>query len=105
MIVMQNNDALTRRSTVLIFIEPDNLARMEKADPITLMPQTAGGVLAGVAFPYSLRVVIAYEPEPERLYDMMKAGLGFENFLNYAERGYEFKATDGLRAGREGGNA
>lgn len=78
---------------------------MAEADPLTLMPQFHGGALSGVAFPYNLRVVIAYEPEPGKLHEMVQAGASFEEFIRYAERGYQFKAPDGLRVARDGGSA
>jgi len=109
MIVMLYNDEHHQRSTLLVVLEPDNLERMKKADPISLMPQEFGGILHEVNYPSRLRVLIGYEADAGELYQMMQNRASPLDILSYIERGYKFTATDGKFvppvAHREGGDA
>ena len=93
MIVFQN-DHPNGESSLVIVIEQDNLIRMQKGDPITLMSKPLGGILDAVHHPAHFRVFVAYQQDSGRAYEFLqrqdKAGL-----MRYLMRGLQLTATDG----------
>jgi hypothetical protein len=89
MIVTVINDPTEQQSILIVVLEPDNLKRMKKADPITMETKgPLGGVLPPIDYPQKFAVVIAAEEEEEtKLYQA--AGDG--SLLHYIMRGYKFK--------------
>lgn len=83
-------------SFLIIIIERENLDRMREADPITLESKTRGGqILARVANPHNLSIVIAYEEDEVELYKLLRAG-DAAAILRYVERGRKWNPeTDG----------
>jgi hypothetical protein len=83
-----NNDA-SQESFLIVVIQPQNLERMRKADPITLEPDRLGGLLPTVKYPARLRVLIAYEEDEVEVYRL--GNLGFEQLFKYLLRGFKWK--------------
>lgn len=100
MILVQTDNDEARESILVIMIEPDNLHRMEQADPVTL-ESGRGGFLKSVKYPDSLRVVIAYEADPGRFYEMVQQGRTAD-LIRDLMRGYHFTQADGKRAAGAG---
>ena len=94
MIFLQADNDHDRETMIVIVIEPDNLHRMEQADPITLEVAQRGGMLKPVKYPEGLRLMIAYEPEPGRFYEMIQQGRTVD-MLRDLMRGYKFQSKDG----------
>jgi len=94
MIVFQTEDHAKGESILVIVIEPDNLVRMEKGDPVTLTSRQLGGSLEAVSYPARFRVVVTYEQDSGRLYEFLqrqdRAGL-----MRYLMRGYQLTGSDG----------
>jgi hypothetical protein len=93
MVIFQAESKLISESLLVIVIEPDNLERMESADPVTLKSKQLGGLLLPVEHPDNLRVIVAFERESGRVYEFLqrqdRGGL-----LQYLMRGYELRGTD-----------
>jgi hypothetical protein len=99
MIVMQMDNDEDRETIIVIIIEPENLHRMEQADPITLQSGAErGGFLKTITFPDKLRMIIGYEAEPGRFYEMLQQGRTAD-MLRDLMRGYQFTEIDGKRSG------
>jgi hypothetical protein len=92
-------------STLLIIVlEADNLQRMEKADPITLEVGVPGSILRPIKYPNRVRLLIAYEKDAGRIYQMIREGRDPE-LLQHLMRGYSYTKLDGgvaLRVPKEG---
>jgi hypothetical protein len=106
MATLINNDE-RRESYLVIVIQPDNLARMQKSDPITLETQALGGVLPEAKYPDRLAVLVAYEEDEVALYKAAQTG-DFGDILRLLHRGYKFKRDEdgthrafSINAGRE----
>jgi hypothetical protein len=102
MIMSMVNLELELRSVLLVIIEKDNLERMQKADPVTLESFARGGGLQYPAFPRNLSVLIAYEEDQPKLYELAKAANkdaeGVMALFKYLERGREFiEGKDGMK--------
>jgi len=91
------NDPQLQRSTLVVVIEKDNLARMEKADPVTLFPCDEGGALQRPEYPQKLSCMISYEPDSGELYSILNQN-NSKALLLYLTRGYQFTPIDGKRA-------
>lgn len=83
-----------RKQTILyVIIERENLARMEKADPITLESIAEGGMLPAPRYPANFSVLIAYEPDSEELYKMAQRP---PMLIRWLERGRKYiRGLDG----------
>jgi hypothetical protein len=88
------------RSVLVVVIEADNLERMKKADPITLESFLQGGGLKPPMFPLNMSVLIAYEDDQPKLYELAREGHtpeGTKALFDYLERGRVFiEGKDGL---------
>jgi len=92
---MLNVDEL-QQSILVVVIESGNLRRMELGDPATLESTNNGGVLTPPRYPQNFNVLIAYDPDEKKLYEMA-AKLSAIEFLRYLERGRKFyKEIDGV---------
>jgi hypothetical protein len=89
MIVASFNIEEQRRSVLVVIIEPDNLNRMHKADPITLESILDGGVLPPPRFPNNFGILIAYEEDQPQLLAIAKSH-DFGALIRYLERGRVF---------------
>jgi hypothetical protein len=79
------------RTVLAVVIEPDNLARMQQADPITIESAGRGGVMPPyLPYPFNTSLLIAYEADPTRIYELARQQ-DIEGLLRYLERGFEFK--------------
>jgi hypothetical protein len=87
------NDDERQESYLLVIIEPDNLKRMRKADPITLETVAMHGVLPTVKYPERLAVLIAYEEDEVALYKAAQTG-SFADMLQFVSRGYKFNRDE-----------
>lgn len=88
-----------KQSILVVVIESGNFRRMELGDPCTLESTNNGGVLAPPTYPLNFNVLIAYDADEKKLYEMAK-GDAFE-FLRYLERGRKFyKEIDGVENSR-----
>jgi hypothetical protein len=91
---MLNIDQL-KQSVLIVVVESGNVRRMELGDPCTLESINNGGVLTPPHYPLNFNVLIAYETDEKKLYEMAK-GNPIE-FLRYLERGRKFyKEIDGV---------
>jgi hypothetical protein len=81
-------------SCIIIVLERNNFARMEKADPITLLPKARGGSLAKVKY-NDLRMLLAFEEDIGPLTAAIKEG-GLQAGMKYLLRGYQTHPEDGL---------
>jgi hypothetical protein len=99
-ILIQGNDDSARKTIVIVVIEPDNLHRMQQADPITLTRTHGEGFLKSITYPDNVEFVIAYEEDPSRLYEMIEQGRT-PDFIRDIFRGYKFRPNDGLIAAGE----
>lgn len=95
MIFAQANSDEIETTLIVIVLEPDNLARMEKADPITLECGEPGGILKPIKYPNRIRIVIAHEKDVGPIYEMIQQGRDNE-LLHYLMRGYTFTPIDGV---------
>jgi len=94
-----------RRSVLIIVVEQDNLERMRKADPITLESALQGGLLRPPAYPLDFSVLVGYEEDKMKLYEMAKAARdpkGVAQLFEWLERGRVFdpKQGDGVENAR-----
>jgi hypothetical protein len=82
------------QATVLVVvIEADNLARMRKADPVTLESIAQGGLLKPIKYPSKFSLLIAYEEDEVELYKLaQKGGIGL---IEWLRRGYRFDKSKG----------
>jgi len=87
-----NNDE-KQESYLVIAIQPDNLERMRKADPITLESKSMGGILPEVKYPARLAVLIAYEEDEVELWKLGQAG-NLWPMIQYLTRGYHFNRDE-----------
>lgn len=85
MILACFNFTESKHSVVVVVIEPDNLGRMQKADPISLESLKRGGMLKPVEFPLDMSLLIAYEDDQEQLYKLAQGNPAY--FVKYLERG------------------
>jgi hypothetical protein len=84
------NDPEKRESILVIVIEQDNLERMREADPITLETKLSGGVLPVPEYPDRLRILIAYEEDDVKLWQLARSN-NLGDLLHYLARGWKFK--------------
>lgn len=101
------NDYDRKASYLVVVLQPDNMERMRKADPVSLESVALGGILPTPAFPDKLGVVIAYEEDEVGLYKAAQTG-NLADLLRFIQRGYHFnRDIDGthrafsINAGRE----
>jgi hypothetical protein len=95
MIVAMLNVMELKQSILVVVIESGNLRRMELGDPATLESTNNGGVLTPPLFPQNFNVLIAYDTDEKKLYEMAK--FPAIEFLRYLERGRKFyKEIDGV---------
>jgi hypothetical protein len=87
-----NHDEL-RTSYLVVVIQPDNLKRMRKADPVTLETVAMHGILPVAKYPDRLAVLIAYEEDEEEVYRVATSG-SFAEMSKYLTRGYKFLRDD-----------
>ena len=84
-----------KQSILLVVIESGNLRRMELGDPATLESTNNGGILTPPLYPLNFNMLLAYETDEKKLYEMAQ-GEAIE-FLRYLERGRKFyKEIDGV---------
>ena len=79
---------------LVIVIEVDNLERMIKSDPITLESGVLDGFLPTLESPNRMRLIIAYESDSKKLYEIIRTG-NIETILDHLTRGYKFTDVDG----------
>jgi hypothetical protein len=101
MIVLQMDNNEDRQTLLVVIIEKDNFHRLQQADPITLENGTQGGFLKTITYPENFRMVIAYEEDSGRLYEMMQQGRAVD-MLKDIMRGYRFTRIDGKRTTDKG---
>jgi hypothetical protein len=95
MILMVINLDKAQRSIIVVVIESGNHRRMELGDPITLESVNNGGLLQPPRYPLNLNLLIAYDADEKKLYEMAN-GDPLE-FLEYLERGRKFyQGIDGI---------
>lgn len=88
MATLVNNDE-RKESYLIVVIEPDNLARMRKHDPITLETVASGGILGTAKYPERLMMLVAYEEDEVALWKAAQTGtLG--DLIKLLRRGYKF---------------
>jgi hypothetical protein len=92
MIASVVNDDEKQRSYLIVIIQPDNLERMRKADPLTL--ETERGILPPVKYPARLNVLIAYEEDDFKINKLALEGDTPEIF-RYIMRGFKFSREQG----------
>jgi hypothetical protein len=92
MATLVNNDE-RQESYILVVIQPDNLERMRKADPITLESVALGGILPTAKYPEKLGVLIAYEEDEVALYKAAQSG-NFADMIRFVHRGYRFNRDE-----------
>lgn len=90
-----------KRSVLLVVIEKENLERMQQADPVTLESYARGGGLPPPAFPRNFSLLIGYEEDQPKLYelakDAQKGAEGIMELFKYLERGRVFiEGKDGV---------
>jgi predicted GNAT superfamily acetyltransferase len=91
-VTLINNDEV-QQTYLIVVIEPDNLERMRKADPITFQSNRLKGILPEVKYPADLAVLIAYEEDDAELYKLAKDG-DFKALASYLTRGYRFDRSE-----------
>jgi hypothetical protein len=84
---MLNIDNL-QQSILVVVIESGNQRRMELGDPITLESTNNGGALTPPRYPQNFNLLIAYESNEKKLYEMAKGPI--VDFLRYLESGRKF---------------
>ncbi|HET6220154.1 MAG TPA: hypothetical protein VFE27_24210 [Acidobacteriaceae bacterium] len=85
-----------KRTLIVVVIEPDNLGRMQKADPISLESLKAGGALAPPMFPFNTSLLIAYEEDHSKLVALAQSNV--VEFIRYLERGRKWmEGVDGTK--------
>jgi hypothetical protein len=90
---MLNIDA-TKESIIIVVIEPENLRRMDRADPISIESANRGGLMKVPKYPEALSLLIAYERDDE-LYRLVRDG-DLVELLRWLERGRQFiRGLDG----------
>jgi hypothetical protein len=95
MIAAMMNIHELEQSILIIVIESGNLRRMELGDPATLESTNNGGILTPPLYPQNFNMLIAYDTDEKKLYEM--AQLPPADFLRYLERGRKFyKEIDGV---------
>ena len=82
--VINHDDS--RESIIIVVLEPDNLDRMRRADPVTLETKLSDGVLDAVKYPDRLRLLIAYEENDVELWKQARSG----GLLHYLLRGVKW---------------
>jgi hypothetical protein len=96
MITAMANDDVLKQSFLILVIEPDNLARLKRSDPITF--ETSGlpkGILVPPKYPEKLNILVAYEEDDQELYRLARSGIA-RDLIVYLMRGYNFnRDTDG----------
>jgi hypothetical protein len=87
-----------RRTVLAVVIEPDNLARMQKGDPITIESAGRGGMMMPyLPYPMNTSLLIAYEADSGRIYELAERE-DIQGLFAYLERGREFKeGVDGWK--------
>jgi hypothetical protein len=88
------NDHSARESILILVLEPENLKRMQAADPMTVETKTNHGILDTPAYPDKLRVMIAYEEDDVSLWQLGRGG-SIGDMLRYLTRGWKFTKEDG----------
>jgi hypothetical protein len=95
MIAAMMNIHELKQSVLIVVIESGNLRRMELGDPATLESTNNGGVLTPPLYPQNFNVLIGYDTDEKKLYEMAKGEPA--EFLRYLERGRKFyKEIDGM---------
>jgi hypothetical protein len=92
MATLVNNDE-RQESYLIVVLQPDNLARMRKSDPITLETTALGGILPTAKYPEKLALLVAYEEDEVALYRAAQTG-NLADILQLVNRGYKFKRDD-----------
>lgn len=98
MIFSQMDIDSLQQSIIVIVIQPENLNRMRKADPVTLEAKVRGGMLMPARYPNNVSVLVAYEDDEGGLYERIRTG-GVMGLLEYLERGRQWLPVDGLKYG------
>jgi hypothetical protein len=94
MIAAMLNVQELQESILIVVIESGNLRRMELGDPATLESTNNGGILTPPMYPQNFNILIAYDTDEKKLYEMAKKPP--MEFLRYLERGRKFyKEIDG----------
>ena len=95
MIAAMMNIHELKQSVLIVVIESGNLRRMELGDPATLESTNNGGLLTPPLYPQNLNILMAYETDEKKLYEMAQGPA--QEFLRYLERGRKFyKEIDGV---------
>jgi hypothetical protein len=96
MLAAMLNDDTIQRSVFVLVIESDNLARMQKADPITLESVFHGGAMPIPRYPMNFNILIAYESDTRPILEMARNPGNGDALLAYLERNRVFiKGKDG----------
>jgi hypothetical protein len=96
MLAAMLNNEQRRRSILVIVIEAENLARMQKADPITLQSTLQGGALPVPRYPLDFSILIAYESDTRPILEMARKPGNGDDIIAYLERNRVFiKGKDG----------
>ena len=85
-----------KESFVVVVIQPDNLKRMRRADPITLETvgaKTGGGIMPVVKYPESLSILIAYEEDEPALWKICQSNDPVA-MMKYLQRGLKFNRDE-----------
>lgn len=88
MTTLVNNDE-RQESYLIVVLQPDNLERMKKSDPVTLETVATGGILPTARYPDKLMMLVAYEEDEVGLYKAAQTG-NFADLLQFLRRGYKF---------------
>lgn len=95
MIAAMMNIHELKQSVLIVVIESGNLRRMELGDPATLESTNNGGILTPPLYPQNFNVLLAYDTDEKKLYEMAQGPA--PEFLRYLERGRKFyKEIDGV---------
>lgn len=66
----------TQQTLWLFILQPENLKRMKKADPVTLESESVGGILTTPRYPGNMMILLAYEEDEEKVVRSKEAGMG-----------------------------
>ena len=88
MVTMVDNDE-SKETYLVLVLQPDNLKRMRRSDPVTIETTLTGGVLPVAKYPDRLMMLVAYEEDEVELYKIAQSG-DFGAMLTFLRRGYKF---------------
>jgi len=96
MLLIPVNNHEVKSTIMIIIIQPDNFERMKVGDPLTFQSASLGGLLPTIAYPNRLYMVIAYEEDLSKVYELSGDGK-YAELMNYLHRGYSYvSGLDGI---------